>query len=290
MRDKGHRLPAQGARRARGLFREGRGGAGGGAGLASCRGEGTHGGRSRGADRRAPCARRQQPRRSHSNLLREPRGSAGAMDRGRGKRSGSGRTCCCAERGRENRRSRGQRGGREGRWSRVGRVEAGRCVCRCLLQPLEAQRLLVLGTSGPLCAKPKFHTFRFLTSVKQSPTRFPSPASFPTPAPQEGYKKVDRLQSRNTQLLKTPVCAWGEAPGDGSLQLPRALGGERAGAGVSWLCSCLTSSVTLGQPLLHSGLLTTLDLSEAPSSLNSQEMSVFDRNVTEVVGVCRNWK
>lgn len=60
VRDTGHRPAAQGARRAPGLFREQRGGAGRGAGLASCLGEGTCGGSSRGADwrpRRARCCR-----------------------------------------------------------------------------------------------------------------------------------------------------------------------------------------------------------------------------------------
>lgn len=57
VRDMGHRSAAQGARRAPGLFRERRGGAGGGAGRASCLGEGTCGGSSRGADWRARRAR-----------------------------------------------------------------------------------------------------------------------------------------------------------------------------------------------------------------------------------------
>lgn len=52
-------------------------------------------------ERGAPA--RCQPRRSHRALSRALRGSAGAMDRGRGKRSLCGRTCCCPGWGRENR-------------------------------------------------------------------------------------------------------------------------------------------------------------------------------------------
>lgn len=98
MWDTGHGPAAQGARRApvySGLCAEGRAGRGGGAG-SILSGEGTRRVPPAAGERLAaalPCARRHQLRRSPAPCGPAPGEPAGAMDRGRGKSSRSGRQC-----------------------------------------------------------------------------------------------------------------------------------------------------------------------------------------------------
>lgn len=77
---------------------EGRARAGGGAGRASCLGEGTRGGRSRGAGLESAALAAASPAGAAAPCSARP-GTAGAMDRARGKRSRGARTCGRAGRG-----------------------------------------------------------------------------------------------------------------------------------------------------------------------------------------------
>lgn len=112
---------AQGARRAPGLFRERRAGAGEGgrrrwASILS--GEGTRGGRSSGRDgtgeRRTPAAAGP----AGGTAPCSARSIAGAMDRGRGKKKSGAHTCCLVGRGEPNdleaREDKGETGGGAG--------------------------------------------------------------------------------------------------------------------------------------------------------------------------------
>lgn len=76
----------------------GRARAGGGAGRASCLGEGTRGGRSPGAGLESAAPAAACPAGAAAPCSARP-GTAGAMDRGRGKRSRGARTGPCAGRG-----------------------------------------------------------------------------------------------------------------------------------------------------------------------------------------------
>lgn len=114
-------------------------------------------------------------------MLRAPRGPAGAMDRGRGKRSRGARTCCRAGRGRENRDREAGEGEERESGAVVGRGGDWKtrcCVCRCLLLPGQPGLVPHVRELGCLlCVKPGFSYTQSLNFIKEFPTGFLRTAS-----------------------------------------------------------------------------------------------------------------
>lgn len=176
----------------------GRARAGGGAGRASCLGEGTRGGRSPGAGLESAAPAAACPAGAAAPCSARP-GTAGAMDRGRGKRSRGARTGPCAGRGGgtavqgpERKRRRERAGGAEEGSERAparGRGwEARARVDRCLLPPGQLGCRLVPRVPGPsalLCGRPVPHAQSQLQ--ERMPRRIPEDSELlPPRAPLEG--------------------------------------------------------------------------------------------------------